>query len=257
MNQDTQKLIDKVEKVTGYRVSIGSVTGINGYAQMITATAQNPMHMININQKYAHIGDYVVASQCAMLLAKWTNPTRIPIFVPNQGKVSYQIDKVSQNKKLQNFSIEIARQYASQIVMGLLHQLLSQPIEMISIDICRQECPSLFNLMDTAISNEIQELHQSLKLEVRQKTPEEIFIKNTMMNAAFTLNWSRISGNQHLLVPFFAANILNEGKELLKIYDSVDTDDPQRYSKTVNVWAEKLDMASLYRWEFRNEQNAA
>ena len=253
MNQDTQKLIDKVEKVTGYRVSIGSVNGINGYAQMITATENKPMHIININQSYAHVGDYVVALQCAMLLAKWTDPKRIPVFVTNQIKVSYQIEKASRNKKLQNFPIEIARQYASQIINGLIHQLLSQPIEMISIDICRRECPSLSSMMSMTIRNEIQEFHQVFKPEIKKITPEEIFVKNVSMSAAFTLNWSRISGEENLLVPFIAANVLEEGKELLKIYDSVHAEDPRRYLKTVNLWAEKLNMTSFYKWEYRNE----
>jgi len=257
LHQDTQKMIDKVEQRTGYKVSVGSGSDFSGYAQMITATPQNPIHVINVNQNYSHIGDYVVALQCAMILAKWTDPKKIPNFVVNEEKANYQIDKCANNKKLASIPSDTAQQFAKTIVKGLIHQLLSLPIEMIAIDICRKECPNLNNIMKTALNNEIQELHQSLEPRIKQMTPEDIFEKNAAMNAAFTLNWSRISGDEHILVPFKTVEVLDKGRELLKVYDDIAKTDAQRYTKIVDGWADKLKMNTLYTWKFRDETNDA
>jgi hypothetical protein len=189
-----------------------------------------------------------------MILTKWSDPTKVPDFAVNIEKVSYEIDKCCKNRKLSKFPPDIARQYTTNIVNGLLHQLLSFPVQMIAINIIRKEFPGLNDIMKIAVNNEIQELHQSLDLKIRQLTPEDIFEKNASMNAALTLNWSRISDQQHLLVPFKAIEVLEKGEYLLKLFDSVPVTDAQRYTKTVDMWAGHLKMVSLYTWKFRNEK---
>ena len=250
MNQETEKMIDRVEQHTGYKVSVGTGEGFSAYAQMITATPENPVHVININQKYSDIGDYVVAIQCAMILTKWSNPDKIPVFVENNDKISYRIEKCANNAKLAKFKPDAARKFAGLIVKGLLHQLLSIPSEMIAIDICRTDCPGLLNMMHIAVNNEIQEFHQSLEPKIRQVTPEDIFKKNASMNAAFAVYWSRISENQHVLIPFMALDVLDKGKELLKVFDNISETDVQKYTKVVDGWALELELSTLYKWEY-------
>ena len=252
MNQDTKKIINKVEQVTGYRVSVGSDTGFSGQALMITASPQQPVHSITVNQKYSNIGDYIVAMQCAMILVKWSDPENIPDFAVKDNKVSHQIDKYSKDRKLEKFPPDKTHQFVKSIVMGLMHQLISQPVEMIAMDICREECPGLKDIMETSINNTILALHQNLDPKIRQITPTDLFEKNNAMNAALALNWVRMSENEHLLVPFKTVGILDKGKELLKIFDSVPVSDKQRYTKTVDGWADKLQLSSLYTWKYRN-----
>lgn len=255
MHPDTKKLIEKVERVTGYTVSVGSDSGFSGYAQMTTATPRNPIHVINVNQNYANVGDYVVALQCAMILEKWKDPAKIPVFTLNMEKIQYLIEKTAKNKKLSSVPSAAVRQFSETIVKGLVYQLLSLPTEMMAMDLCREECPGLSELMEIAVNNEIQELHQSLDPKIRQRTPEDIFEKNAAMNAAFAMNWSRISGDKHLLVPFRSVEALDRGEILLRIYDDISAADPQRCAKTVDGWANNLNMASLYSWNYRNEKN--
>jgi len=86
LQADIQKMIERAETVTGYKVSIGSGTGFTGFARMITVTPQRPSHAITINQHYSNIGDYIVALQCAMLLIKWSDPKKIPVFMVDDEK---------------------------------------------------------------------------------------------------------------------------------------------------------------------------
>jgi hypothetical protein len=250
MNHETRKLIDKVEETTGYKVSIGSGTVFSGYAQMISATENNPIHVINVNRKYSNIGDYVVAIQCAMILIKWADHSRVPLFVENTDKIAYRIDKVSKNGKLANISPDAARQYASLIVKGLLHQLLSISAEMLALNRYLLNAPGLKDMMITVIRNEIQEAHQSLAPKIKEITPEDIFNKSAAINAAFALNWSRISGDDHILVPFMAVDQLDNGKALMNIYDDLPEIDNQKYTKLIDGWAQALELNSYYNWEF-------
>ncbi len=250
MNNETRKMIDRVEQLTGYKVSVGSDTGFSGFAQMVTATPRNPIHVINVNRKYSEIGDYVVALQCAMILTKWSDPDKIPIFIVDKRKVDDQIEKCVKSEKLLNIEPDAARQFASHVVNGLLHQLLSIPAEMIAMNICSIECPGLRDMMITAANNEIQEAHQCLDPKITQVVPEDIFLKNAAMNAAFAVKWSQISGNQHILVPFMALDVLEKGKELLKIFDDIPDTDVQKYSKAIDGWACMLELTSYYKWEF-------
>ncbi len=255
MNKETAKMMQHVEKTTGYRVSVGSGTGFLSYARMTTATPQSPVHRIDVNQKNAAIGDYIVALQCAMILIKWSNPERIPVSMINEEKVHYQIEKCIKNRKLFSLPQHAALQFSSNIINGLVQQLLSLPIEMIAVKICQEECPSLEGMMDKALNNEIQEIHQSLRPDIKQLTPEDIFEKNATMNAAFALNYSRISRSQHALMPFMAEGILDKGKELLKIYDDQLGTYSEKYINTVDEWAQRLKMATLYSWEYRRAEN--
>jgi hypothetical protein len=92
MNQDTEKLLDLVAQKTGYKVSVGQTKDITSFARMVSASQANPMHIIDVNEKYHKLGDYIVAVQCAMLLIKWTNPEKIPSFVVRDEKMNYLID---------------------------------------------------------------------------------------------------------------------------------------------------------------------
>jgi hypothetical protein len=68
MNSDTKILLELVAKQTGYKVSVGQTKDITSYARMVAASQANPMHIIDVNEKYHKLGDYIVAVQCAMLL---------------------------------------------------------------------------------------------------------------------------------------------------------------------------------------------
>ncbi len=250
MHRETRKMIEKVEDVTGCRVSIGSDAGFTGFAQMMAASPRNPVHIITINQKYAHMGDYIVALQCAMLLNKWSDPTRIPVFTTDNAKVDELIEKTAKDAKLAEFDAGKSLDFSAFMVRGLFQQLVSVPSQMLSMDICRQECPGLVDMMETAANIEIKECHQSLEPAIRRITPDTVFQPNAAMNAAFAVYWSRISGTGHILLPFVAADALHKGKELLTIFDDISATGAQKYVRTVDAWALKLNLNSVYQWEY-------
>lgn len=251
MNQDTQKLFDIVAQKTGYKVSVGQTKDITSYARMVAASQANPMHIIDVNEKYHKLGDYIVAVQCAMLLIKWANPDKIPSFVIRDEKVNYLIDKCSKYSALSNLPGDQSRQFARMICHGLLHQLQSQPLEMMAIAYCRQNCPVLIDLQNETVNTSLREATASLGPKIQAMTPPDIFEKNAIMNAAFAINWARLTGSDIAVLPFKSMGYYDKGYDLFRIFESISDDDPDRYVKNVDGWAPMLQLSSFYEWHFR------
>ena len=131
---DTQKIMDLVEQKTGFGVSVLVDDKITTPAGMVSARSSVPMHLVKVNPKYEKYGEYLVALQCAMLLIKWGDPERIPDFGVIDKKVAYLKDKFAKEVSAKGMPFDTSRQYANMIVMGILQQLNSLPIQFISMD---------------------------------------------------------------------------------------------------------------------------
>lgn len=78
MHPDVEKILKLVQERTGYSVTVTRSEDVSAHSIMKTASVNNPVHLIMLNPKYQHVANYLVASQCAMILIKWANPKRIP-----------------------------------------------------------------------------------------------------------------------------------------------------------------------------------
>ncbi len=249
---ETQMLIDMVEKKTGYGVSILVDDTITTHAGMVSATPLSPMHTIKVNPEYEKYGDYLIALQCAMLLIKWGDPNRIPDFSVSDEKSEELIRKFAGLTEKQGLSPEAAGQYARMIVTGVLQQLNSIPIQMISMDMISELCPRLWDLQQESVRNEIREASRNFSKRIRKMTPKDIFDQNASMNTAYAIRYSRISGNRTVLMPYRSLGYINKGNLLIQAYEQViQKDDPDRYTETVDSWAKMLKMDDWYGWRYR------
>ena len=94
-NADTQRLLTLVEEQTGYRVTVGTTDANSADAEMISAAADHPVHLINVSRRSLAVADYVVAVQCVMLLALWSHPLGVPQFQLNPAMFSVTAKKVA------------------------------------------------------------------------------------------------------------------------------------------------------------------
>jgi hypothetical protein len=76
-HSDTQRLIARVEELTGYPVAVETGAGFYEQAQMMSAQSGAPVHLIRVNERLRDQADYVVAAQCGMLLVMWSDPARV------------------------------------------------------------------------------------------------------------------------------------------------------------------------------------
>jgi hypothetical protein len=252
---DTQKIMDLVEQKTGYRVSVSVDSTITTHVAMVSASSSVPVHVVKVNPKYEKYGDYLVAIQSAMLLIKWGDPKRIPDFAILEKKVGYIKDKFEKQVMAKGIPKHSAHQYANMIVMGILQQLNSLPIQMFSMDMVAGLAPGLRLLQEESVNNELREASASFTTQVKEITPKEIFERNAAMNAAYAINWSKISGDTIMLLPYQSLGYISRGEKLLEKYEALSTKrDPDRYIETVDAWAEELKMATWYEWRYRKAE---
>ena len=249
---DTKKIIDLVEEKTGYGVSVSVDDKITTHAAMVSASSSVPMHLVKVNPKYEKYGDYLVALQCAMLLIKWGDPKRIPDFTVLNDKIGFLTTKFAKLSKKRGIPLEAAREYTNMIVSGILQQLNSMPIQIISMDMIASLCPGLRPLQEESVNNELREISAIFTKQIRKMTPKPIFDRNATMNSTYAIKWSKITGDTTALLPYKSLGYLNRGQELLEIYEALSKkSDPDRYIETVDGWAKVLKMDTWYEWRFR------
>jgi hypothetical protein len=71
---------------------------------------------------------------------------RIPVFSPIAGKVSYFADRTANSKPLSQQPAKVAQQTAMRFAQGMLHQVRSMPLEILTVRDCRELCPDLHDL---------------------------------------------------------------------------------------------------------------
>ena len=189
----TKQLIAEVEQTTGFKVVIDTADDILDDAQMISARPELPVHSIRVSKAKLPTAEYIVAVQCAMLLRTWSDPTRIPVFSPIPEKVRYLADRTAASKPLSQLPPKLAQQTSVQFAQGLLNQLRSMSIEILTIRDCRTQCPDLNHVQTEAVEAQLRVLSENFAPKVRSIAPEPIWRNNVSMNSAYALSWSKLT----------------------------------------------------------------
>jgi hypothetical protein len=247
-----EQLVAAVEQTTGYKVVIDTVEGIGEDAQMITARPELPVHTIRVSKARLRHADYIVANQCAMILRLWSEPARIPVFSPIAGKVSYFSDRTANSKPLARQPVKVAQETATYFVQGLLHQVRSMPLEILTVRDCRELCPDLHDMQAEAAESQLRLLSDVLAPKIRSIAPDQIWRNNVSMNAAFALNWSGLSGSPLAMLPYESAGFGQIAAKLLGIVKANSAKTTDAYTQMVDTWAEQVGLRTLYTWGYRN-----
>ena len=190
-NADTQRMIDLVERQTGYRVTVDVISGIHEHAQMISARPEAPAHIIRVNADYRQHADYIVAVQCGMLLVLWFAPTKVPAMAFEKAKCDYLAGKWAKTKQLAAFPADVAAKTANFYVESLLRQLNSTPLEIRVANLCYESCPSLRDMQAESFNAHLRQISGVFSPKIKALAPQDAFQKNVAMNAALALNWAR------------------------------------------------------------------
>jgi len=248
---DTARLLRLVEELTGYPVQVGTTDSAAGDAEMMSAAPAHPVHLVNVSRRNLRVADYIVALQCSMLLTMWSHPAGVPQFRLVTDKVAYAIRKASSWKGLARLPGSRAEQIGQTMVNGLLHQLLSTPSEMIAIEHCYNECPSLRQMQAEAVSASLRRNTETLKPEIKELAPPDIYEGNLAMCATLASLWCQLIGNDVAMIPYKSVGIEGRAAILLQKFRASSGTLGQRSVATVDAWAEELGLRSLYEWAFR------
>jgi len=252
-NVDTERLLALVEEQTGYRVTVDTIDKCTADAEMISAAPDHPFHLVRIAQNRLAGADYLVALQCTMLLSMWSHPLGIPKFRPIANKVEYAIRKAADWRGLARLPSTLREQTAQQLVTGLLHQLQSTPAELIGIDYCYRECPTLRKLQGDAMTINLRFNTQSLKPEIKAMAPPDIYEKNQIMCAALARFWCDLTGTEAAWLPYKSIGVDVQATRLLEKYRAAIGSLGERSTGVVDAWADELGLRSLYEWTYRSK----
>jgi hypothetical protein len=251
---DTQRLITRVEALTGYPVVVETGTGFYEQAQMMSARPGAPAHMIRVNEKWRAQADYVVAAQCAMLLVLWSDPSRVFGMAFEDGACSARAAEWAARRELAALPEEQASRTARFYVKGLLKQLNSMPLEIRVAHFCHEECPDLRPMQAALFEAQLRDLSSVFSPQVRERAPADVFDKNVSMNTALAGSWARLSGNRLALLPYESLGYAAAGQRLLDALDSLPGMTAESHMGTVDAWARQLAMDTLYQWEFSDRR---
>jgi hypothetical protein len=249
---ETAKLIASVEEVSGFRVTIDTVDGIQESAQMISARPGYPFHLIRVNSAQRRYAAYIVAVQCGMLLIMWSDPTRVPELVADQAKCDYWGKRWSGSKQMASMPRESALRLATLHLQGLIQQLQSLPMEIRVARLCYESCPGLREMQHEMLTAHLRQLSEIFSPNIRQQVPQEVFEKNASMNAALAKAWGELAGSRLPVIPYEATGYLEKGENLLAVIDALPVNTSENHVSTVDAWAGQLGMGSLFGWKYTN-----
>lgn len=247
---ETALLIASVEEVSGYRVTIDSIDGIQENAQMISARPERPFHLIRVNSAQRRYADYIVAVQCGMLLVMWSDPTKVPEIVLDQHKCDYWSNRWTRSKELASLPRDSAERMATLYVRGLIQQAQSLPMEIRVARFCFENCPGLREMQHEMLTAHLRKLTEIFAPKIRQQIPPDLFDKNAAMNAALAKAWGEIADSRLPIIPYDATGYLEKGEKLLAVIDSLPENTSGNHVKTVDSWAGELGMSSLFGWKY-------
>ena len=251
---DTARLMALVERETGYRVTVGTVETDSADAEMISAAPTHPAHMIKVSTRCLPVADYIIASQCVMILTLWSHPQGVPVFRMVPEKVDYAVRKAASHRGLEKQPAGMAEQVASSLVAGRLHQLRSTPSEITAVDYCHRECPGLRDLQIDAMTQNLRRNTGSLMPAIREMAPPDIWTHSQIMCAALAKAWCGLSGSDAAMLPYKAIGVETKAQKFLDLWRDSRGTLGERYVQTVDDWAVELGLKSLYAWEFRAKQ---
>jgi hypothetical protein len=248
----TKELVAAVERATGYTVVVDTVEDISEDAQMLSARPELPVHTIRVSRAKLAFADYIVASQCAMLLRTWADVTRIPVFSPIADKVRYFADRIARSKPLSQAPAGVAQKTAMNFAQGLLHQVRSMPLEILTIRDCRELCPDLHDMQADSVEYELRRLSDVFAPKIRSIAPDQVWRDNVSMNSAFALNWAELSGSSLAMLPYESAGFGPTAAKLLSAVNTKSGKTTDDYTSLIDAWAEQIGLRTLYTWEYRN-----
>lgn len=247
-----KRLVANVEQATGYKVVVDTVEDIGEDAQMISARPELPVHTINVSKAKLRHADYIAANQCAMLLRTWADITRIPVFSPIGEKVRYFSQRIANSKPLSEAPASVAEKTATHFTQGLLHQVRSMPLEILTVRDCRELCPDLHEMQTEAVESQLRLLSDIFAPKIRSIAPDPVWRNNVSMNAAFALNWSELSDSSLAMLPYESAGFADIAAKLLGLVNADSAKTTDAYTHLVDAWAEQVGLRTLYKWEYRN-----
>ena len=189
--------------------------------------------------------DYLVAYQAGFALRMFENPPEKRFdFVSTDAAVAGATDLIKAGQVLSEQDMADLPKFAEFLAHWALMNLRSLPIGMRIDQWIATDYPELKDL-------QLENHHVQQQMNMRALTYRQgkLILPVTLMGtlAAFALFTDQLAGQVRYAIPFSAAGVIDDGKRLLELLDSVPKDSTHDL-ELVEKWADASGMSQWFKW---------
>lgn len=189
--------------------------------------------------------DYLIAFQAGFVLRLFQNPPEQRYDFSGSADAGKRVERlVAAGLALGPADQAALPEFSGYVAQWALMNLRSLPIGMRIDQWIATECTDLKELQYASIAQQQEQNAQLLSFHRGKLT-----IPTTLMGsiAAYALFADRLTGQGTYAIPFGAAGVLQQGQELLQIWDELPAD-ALHDRELVDRWAQAQGLANWYRW---------
>jgi len=243
LHSDTQKLIQKVEKLSGRLVHVSEDQELKVMATITPARGIAPAHFLRYRPDTRSV-DYLVAYQLGFLMRLFSCPAeeRWEV-VATREEQQRGIEAMG----MTNFATDIAQSMIDQIVIQMRSFSVGARVD----DWIWKNLPDLWTQQEQAIRSQLAENEQALVPAVRKRFPKQLIDANSVMNAAYAVAWGEVLGEPRYTIPFKALGYGVKANELLEILKETP-EDPRADRELIERWAKCLGLDGAFHFELHS-----
>jgi len=240
----TQNLIQQLEEISGFPVSVVQDATLKNLASLSIASDRRPIHLIKFQPGVTSL-DYLVAVEASRGIRTFHHRPENRQRLSGNPKVRDSL--VAELKRKFDLPVNKVNELSEMLFSGLILQLLSTPVGILLDYQIYRDYPSLREQQKKSLSNQLETNLQILSSTHTRMLPKVITDASQAMNAAFAISSGELIHETQYIVPYRALGLEKKGMDLLTELpspDSKDLDDPALITR----WATHLGIESWLAW---------
>lgn len=240
---ETKNLVAQLEQLSHRHVEFMRVDSLPVLASIKLARNGAPYHILQYRPSNCPL-DYYIAQQVGIALRMFEQPEGQRFDLSSNGFGEKALESIIKaSARISSEDMELLPMFVKSVHQWALMQLRSIPIGMRVDAWLFESFPNMRDAIKDGLAEQQQMNAAALGMRVGKLTPP----KNQFVPAtAYALFTDRLMGTSYS-IPFKAAGALDDGIELLVIFDQMQHSSAYDI-QLVDAWAGQLEMQGWYQW---------
>jgi len=252
LNGFYKSVLNRTAAQTGYEILLKVKKDLDYDSFVLYACKQDPLHHIDVHEKYRGHLEHFVLNGCQKILRMWniSSSTKMqPVLIEGAG-LPFELQQeltAKLSKILPGMKKEFTRDASMFMASSLTRQLTSYPGDLRVEAEIRKEYKTHYSKQKGYLVQNIERMQETFHGEILFLVPEKVYWASTAMNFAYCEIASRITGTR---IPAKLKNhpSRKSGEELLHILENTSAPGTAGDHEVVDSWAKKLDLENWYCW---------